>query len=162
MKNFIVSFLLIMSVWLLLNASLSQAVLFSGIIVALLTALFFSVKYPVFRDIKLNPKAIIYMLIFTLVFIKELIKSNLDVARRVVSPSIPINPGIVEIKTNLKSEIGRLILANSITLTPGTLTVEMKDESLFIHWIDVLSSDKETATREIAGKFEKYLGVIYG
>ncbi|RKX71449.1 MAG: hypothetical protein DRP60_14940 [Spirochaetes bacterium] len=162
MKNFIISFLLIMAVWLLLNASLSQAVLFSGIIVALLTALFFSVKYPVFRDIKLNPKAFVYMLIFTLVFIKELIKSNLDVARRVISPSIPINPGIVEVKTNLKSGIGRLILANSITLTPGTLTVDIKDGSLFIHWIDVLSSDKETATREIAGKFEKYLEVIYG
>ena len=92
----------------------------------------------------------------------ELIKSNLDVARRVISPSIPINPGIVEIKTNLKSGIGRMLLANSITLTPGTLTVDIKDDRLFIHWIDVSSSETGAATKEISGKFEKYLGVIYG
>lgn len=162
MKNFIITFLLIISVWLLLNASLSQTVLISGLIVALVTALFFSTKHPVFKDMKLNPKAISFLFIFFLVFIKELIKANLDVARRVISPSIPINPGIVEIKTNLKSGIGRLFLANSITLTPGTLTVEIKDKSLFIHWIDVSSSDMETATKEIAEKFEKYLEVIYG
>ena len=88
--------------------------------------------------------------------------ANLDVARRVISPTIPINPGIVEIKTNLKSDIGRLFLANSITLTPGTLTVDIKDDRLYIHWIDVSSSDVEVATKEIAGKFEKYLEVIYG
>ena len=114
------------------------------------------------KDTPFYFQAIICIFIFFLFFKKELIKANLDVARRVVSPSIPINPGIVEIKTNLKSGIGRLLLANSITLTPGTLTVEIKDKSLFIHWIDVSSTDTETATKEIAEKFEKYLEVIYG
>ena len=162
MKNYIISALLIFSVWLLLNASLSQAVLVSGLCVALVTTLIFSAKHPVFKEMKLHPKAIIYFVIYFFVFTKELIMANLDVARRVISPSIPINPGIVEIKTNLKSKIGRLFLANSITLTPGTLTVDIKDDRLYIHWIDVTSSDVEVATKEIAGKFEKYLEVIYG
>ena len=55
-----------------------------------------------------------------------------------MSPSLPINPGIVEVKTRLTSKIGRLFPANSITLIPGTLTVDIKGDSLFIHWVDVL------------------------
>lgn len=63
-------------------------------------------------------------------FTRELVKSNLDVARRVVSPEVRINPGIVEIKTRLKHPTYRLVLANSITLTPGTLTVDMMADTL--------------------------------
>jgi multicomponent Na+:H+ antiporter subunit E len=91
-----------------------------------------------------------------------LVKSNIDVARRVLTPSLPINPGIVEVKTILKSKIGRLILANSITLTPGTFTLEIQNDSLFIHWIDVKSADVNEDTRLIVRKFEKYLEVMYG
>ena len=80
----------------------------------------------------------------------------------VAAPSLPVNPGIVEVKTKLKSRLGRLILANSITLTPGTFTVEIRDDSLFIHWIDVKGSDPEEATEMIVRKFEKYLEVMYG
>ena len=74
-----------------------------------------------------------------------------------IDPTLPINPGIVEVKTRLKSPLGRLVLANSITLTPGTLTVETKDDSFFIHWIDVSSQDIESATQKIVRTFEKYL-----
>ena len=86
----------------------------------------------------------------------------MDVTRRVLSPSLPINPGIVEVKTRLKSKYARMILANSITLTPGTLTVEIVDDSLFIHWIDVEAKDIKGASEKIVKNFEKYLEVIYG
>ena len=162
MKNLFISVLLLFGVWLLLNASLSPVVVVSGLAAALIIAVFFSARHPVFKDMKLNPKAIIFFLIYIFVFIYELIKANLDVATRVISPSLPINPGIVEVKTRLKSKIGRLVLANSITLTPGTLTVDIKEDSLFIHWIDVTSTDIEGATKKIVESFEKYLEVIYG
>ena len=55
-----------------------------------------------------------------------------------------------------------MILADSITLTPGTFTLEIKGDTLFIHWIDVKAQDVEQATKEIIRKFEKYLEVIYG
>jgi multicomponent Na+:H+ antiporter subunit E len=58
--------------------------------------------------------------------------------------------------------MGRLMLANSITLTPGTLTVEMDGEWLYIHWVNVQSPDVEAATAEIVAGFERYLEVIYG
>ena len=82
--------------------------------------------------------------------------------RLVFSPRIDIEPGIVEIKTRLKTPIGRLALANAITLTPGTLVVDIKGDSMFIHWINVSATDPVAATEEISARFEKYLKVVYG
>jgi multicomponent Na+:H+ antiporter subunit E len=68
----------------------------------------------------------------------------------------------VKVRTKLKSGIGRTILANSITLTPGTMTVEIRDEFLYIHWIDIKTDDIDTATEAIVSKFERHLEVIFG
>jgi multicomponent Na+:H+ antiporter subunit E len=103
-----------------------------------------------------------YTILYLVVFLWELIKSNVNVALRVINPKLPINPGIVKVKTRLKSPMGRMILANSITLTPGTLTIDIKDDFFYIHWIDVKTLDAEEVRKEIFGKFEKYLEVIYG
>ena len=111
---------------------------------------------------RLTPKRLAYSLVYILYLFKEIIKANLDVARRVIQPRIPINPGIVEVRTRLKSPIGRMILANSITLTPGTLSVDIKGDHLFIHWIDVTDIDEQKATEKIVAGFEKYLEVIFG
>ncbi|MCK5674806.1 MAG: Na+/H+ antiporter subunit E, partial [Spirochaetales bacterium] len=97
MKNLFVSVLLLLGVWLLLNASLSPEVIVSGLIVAFIIAILFAAKHPVFKDMKLTPKAIAYFIIYIFVFSFELLKSNIDVAKRVISPSLPINPGIVEV-----------------------------------------------------------------
>lgn len=97
---------------------------------------------------------------YLFIFLKELLKANIDVALRVINPALPINPGIVAVKTDLKSPLSKLILANSITLTPGTLTVDIKDDTLFIHWIDVRNKDIESVTKDISSKFEKILKEI--
>ena len=144
-------------VWILLNASLSWKVLSVGAIVATLLVLLFPSHAYLFAGTRFTRKTPLIALKYFLLFASELVRSNLDVARRVISPKLPINPGIVEIKTRLKHPTYRLILANSITLTPGTLTVEMIDDSLFVHWIDVTGKDIETATHEISEKFESYL-----
>jgi len=73
-----------------------------------------------------------------------------------------VKPGIVKVRTRLKSRMGRLLLANSITLTPGTLTVELNGEWLYIHWVTVESADIEAATQNIVAGFERYLEVMYG
>ena len=101
-----------------------------------------------------------FMCVFIL--LKEIVKANLDVAYRVIHPRMPIKPGIVVIKTNLKQDIAKLILANSITLTPGTLTLDIKEDKLLIHWIDVKAEDKDEATKIVGERFEKYLKVIFG
>jgi multicomponent Na+:H+ antiporter subunit E len=57
---------------------------------------------------------------------------------------MPIRPGIVEVKPDIDSDMGKLILANSITLTPGTLSMDYIDDSLFIHWISVKEDPKDS------------------
>jgi len=160
-KSTLIGIVLLFTIWILLAGNSQQELLFGGITVILLTLLF-QKKILVLEDIKLNPKSISYMVIFFFVFLWELFKANIDVAKRVISPKLPINPGIVKVKTKLESPLGRAFLANSITLTPGTLTVEMKDEYFYIHWIDVKVDDIEGATKSIVSNFEKYLEVIFG
>ena len=75
---------------------------------------------------------------------------------------MPIRPGIVKIKTSLTSESAITALANSITLTPGTLTVDLTDDgTLYVHWINVRSDDVDEATRMIARRFEYFLERIF-
>jgi multicomponent Na+:H+ antiporter subunit E len=162
LKNVIVSFLIAFIFWILLNNTFDPVILALGAGLSLMLSLIFCARCDVFSEIKLTPAAFFYTLVYLGIFLKELIKSNLDVARRVLTPSLPINPGIVEAKTSLKSKMGRMILANSITLTPGTLTIDIVDNTLYIHWIDVQTEDIEEATQQIVRKFEKYLEKIYG
>ena len=97
------------------------------------------------------------------VFLWEVLKANIDVAYRAVHPELLINPGIVKVKTSLRSDIACTLLANSITLTPGTMSVDIdKDHAvLYVHWIDVRSRDSEAATRIIVERFEKILRKIF-
>jgi multicomponent Na+:H+ antiporter subunit E len=162
-KNFPFLIVGFTGLWLLLSNSLSWQVIGVGLGISItLTLIFASEHYSRLGKIPISFAAIKASVIYIFVFLQELVKSNIDVAFRVINPSLPINPGIVEVKTTLKSPLGRLVLANSITLTPGTLTVETQEDSFFIHWIDVSSPDIQTATEEIVRKFEKYLEVIYG
>lgn len=161
-RKFLVSFGILFIVWLVLNNSLNTQHMVVGVVVSMFLAFVFAPKAEIFSDMKLTPKSLFYLFIYFFVFSYALLKSAIDVALRVISPEVRIKPGVVKVKTNLKTPMGRLMLANSITLTPGTLTVDIKDDFLFIHWIDVTSRNVEGATREIAAGFEKYLEVIYG
>jgi len=87
--------------------------------------------------------------------------SNLDVARRVLTPKIPLNPGFVKIPVDLKGDVGKLTLANSVTLTPGTLSIDADDENLYIHWIDIKGENEKDYKKYVTGTFEKILGRIY-
>ncbi len=162
LKNVIQIFVLSYLTWLALNWSVHADVLITGAIISILIAVLLCSQCKVLQEVRLSPKSFAYAFGFVGVFWMELIKSNLDVARRVLTPSLPINPGIVEVKTRLTTDIGKMLLANAITLTPGTLTVDVTDDRMFIHWIDVTSTDIDEATRAIVSKFEKYLEVMYG
>ena len=74
---------------------------------------------------------------------------------------MPIKPGIVKVKMNLESDIGRTFLAMSITMTPGTIAVDIIDDHIYIHWIYVSSEDPEVYGRKISGRFEKHLKRIF-
>ncbi|MFA9459305.1 Na+/H+ antiporter subunit E [Thiohalorhabdus methylotrophus] len=63
----------------------------------------------------------------------QVILSNIDVARRVLSPSLPISPCIVRVRASQKTDLGRVIFANSITLTPGTVSIDLQGDEVEVH-----------------------------
>jgi len=63
----------------------------------------------------------------------EIIKANLDVARRILSPGLPIDPRIIRVRASQKGDLGRVIYANSITLTPGTVSIDTEGETITVH-----------------------------
>ncbi len=155
--------LVLFGVWILLTLPVSNQELIVGGIIAVVAGLITSRRgIEVLAGFRFTPKALVYAIVYVFVFMYALVKSNLDVAFRVIKPTLPINPGIVRVKTRLKTPIGRILLANSITLTPGTITVETDGEDFYIHWIDVSADDVEEATQKIVSGFERYLEVICG
>ncbi len=155
-------FFVLLGIWLILNNSLQMEIWITGGIVSLFLSILLCGHCGVFQGINLTPKALLYTVVYLFVFLFELIKSNLHVAKLVLTPSLPINPGVIRAKTTLKSKMARLILANSITLTPGTFTIDFIGDTLYIHCVDLEGEDHEAYAQSIIRKFEKYLEVIYG
>ena len=133
----------------------------AGVVVAIFVGLLFGDKIA--RELPLSRvfSRIFWFLIYVPMFFWYVVVANLDVVYRVVHPEMPIHPGIVKVKTTLTNPAGRTMLANSITLTPGTLSVDIVDEYLYIHWINVQAEDVEGATQEIVSKFEGMLRRIF-
>ncbi len=163
MGSRIILFLLGFLVWMLLSWPIDIQHLLVGILVAgfvsYMTGDMFVRQPRVFK----NLKKYVWFCYYIPVFIWECLKANIDVAYRVSHPDVPIHPGIVKVRTSLKSETGLTFLANSITLTPGTLSVDVDQESgfLYVHWIDVKEKDVEMATKLVVHKFERILKEIF-
>lgn len=155
-------FLSLLLFWLLLNGSLAADVLGVGIVASATIAYAFRHHLGWFSGLRFTPKALATTVAYVAYYLGELVKSNVNVAAIVLSPELPVTPGIVTVRTRLKSPMGRMLLANSITLTPGTLTVDLDGDELHIHWVSVDSPDIEGATQAIVAGFERYLEVMYG
>jgi len=65
--------------------------------------------------------------------IVEIIKANIDVARAIVRRRMPVNPSVIEVKATQETELGQVIYANSITLTPGTVTIDIDKDIMIVH-----------------------------
>ncbi len=156
-NKFLFTVLVFFILWVIFTASFSPGELFAGLAIAIIIAYLVFDKFTVRGFENFSPKRVWYFLLYLPFFFLEVIKSNIDVAYRVLHPKMPIKPGIVAIKTTLKSDISKLILANSITLTPGTFTLDIIDDTYLIHWIYVESEDMEEASHIIADKFERYI-----
>ncbi len=161
-KKFLSFFITLSLFWVLLNWPLDAQKAIVGAVVGLIVSFIFLGSRHCFSDFRYTPSAFIHAFLYIFVFLWELIKANIDVALRVISPSLPIKPGIVAVKTKLRTKTARFVLANSITLTPGTLTVETNEDVFYIHWVDVRSDDIQNATEDIVATFEKHLEVMYG
>jgi multicomponent Na+:H+ antiporter subunit E len=163
----VATFLVCFAFWVLLDFSFKAEELLAGAIVSLLVALF-AARFFIHEDAGWFFKpahflALIKYWCFT--FIGELVKANVSMARICFGGCTDIHPGIVKIPTEMKSDYGLAALANSITLTPGTITMEVTEEEgqnyLYVHWIDVKETDPEKAGEAIKGTLEKGLRGVW-
>lgn len=130
----LVSILFLWFFWIILTSSFKFFSLLVGLVCALLTA--FLCRPFLSEDLekfKISPRAILRHIPFILILLKEIVRANLDVAERVLDPQLPIEPAVVRLKSPVGGDLAQAALANSITLTPGTLTIDIKDGEFYIH-----------------------------
>lgn len=158
--KFLATLISLFFVWILVTGFVVEE-LITGLGVSLaLSAIL--VKYTNYAAELNSPiKLIKFIFVYIPVFVWQLLLSNLDIAKRVLTPRIPLNPGIVKVKTDLEGDIGKLTLANSITLTPGTLTLDIVDGDLYVHCVDIEGSKEEGSKKDVSGPFEKLLKGIF-
>jgi multicomponent Na+:H+ antiporter subunit E len=127
-----------------------------GLPVAFVLRRFYASDTPVARTLRVVPYAVLYVL----AFLTELLTANLDVAYRVLAPSMPIRPAVVEVPLRVRTDAAVTTIANSITLTPGTLTMDYDEDSntLYVHSID---GQDPQAVRDPIRTWEDYALVIF-
>jgi multicomponent Na+:H+ antiporter subunit E len=161
LSDLLVLWMLLFVLWLVMNSSTALPIAITGAVISLVISWIFTARSNVWR-IRLTPASFWHFSAYTGIFIVELVKANLNMLRYVYAPRIEIHPGIVKVHTRLTSPIGRLALANSIALTPGSLVMDIRDDTMFIHLLDVKTTDPENASALIVGPYEKHLEEVFG
>jgi len=168
-ERVVLTWAVLMTFWVVVSGSFSANNLALGAVVTLIIAAF--MRDLLTEDIRRSGNIIEKLLYFAFIYLPQylvimafrLLESNLKVAKNVIF--MDINPGIVKIKTDLHSDTGVTILANSITLTPGTLTLDVKKKLdgtyLYVHWIDLETLNREKAGEKIKGDIEEWLKKVF-
>jgi multicomponent Na+:H+ antiporter subunit E len=127
-----------------------------GVPVAFAVRRFYADEAAVTRSLRAAPFAILYVA----TFLKELVTANVDVARRTLAPSMPIYPDVIAVPLRVRTDLAITTIANSITLTPGTLTMDYDAETntLYVHSIDGRDSE---AILDPIRTWEDYALVIF-
>ncbi|MFT4881447.1 MAG: multicomponent Na+:H+ antiporter subunit E [Salinirussus sp.] len=115
-----------------------------GLPVAYLLRNFYSARLNLTGTLRAIPPTVAYAALFG----KKLLTANVDVAYRVLAPSMPIDPAVVEVPLRVQSDLAVTTIANSISLTPGTLTMDHDDDTntLYIH---AISGDRDSVVEPI-------------
>lgn len=130
-------FIIFLVVWVLLNGQVTPEIAVIGLLLS--AALFWFccrfLHYNVQREVSLYRRAV-FMLHYICVLLLEIIKANLDVMHMILTAKYQVEPCLVTLTIPLKTDWARVLLANSITLTPGTITVSLKGDRYMVHCLD--------------------------
>ncbi|MGI6308074.1 MAG: Na+/H+ antiporter subunit E [Dethiobacteria bacterium] len=125
---------LMLAFWLLVSNSLHWQHFLTGIIISFLTTLIWNeITAEEKVKTKITLRQVVLFIRYFIVLVWEIIKANFIVASIVLNPRLPISPGVITMKINLEKDLVRVLYANSITLTPGTVTVELEGDRLVVH-----------------------------
>ncbi len=156
--RFILTTLFLFFMWILFTATTETFTLIFGLFASLLTAsLTFHIFLPKHEaNLKFFIPNPFYLIFFLIIMVANLYKSSFQVVKAVFTGNT--NPRIVHFRTRLRSDIARTILANSITFTPGTLTLDLNDDHLIVHWLLCSTIHNKAAGETIKTNIEKTLG----
>lgn len=167
MKQKLFTFVLTFIVWIIFSGRITIDVIIVGAGAAMITAILFSDMLFRFsnrkRGWKHYLKKYLLIILFIPVFFYEALVAALKVSRHAIERNPSFSPGIVKVKTKLKNISALTLLANLITLTPGTLTLDfdLGERAYYIHWIDVRTVEEAETHRQIIERFERWLDVIF-
>jgi len=146
-------------IWCLIHGNIDINNFIFGFLLGLLTIRPFRFLYKPEENFKLfSPPTRIFSIIkYLMVLIREIIKASIIVAKIVTRPKIDIKPGIIAVPIRCKTDLGITGIANTITLTPGTITVDISDDHsvLYVHCID--ASNPTDTCESIRNTLEKYI-----
>ncbi|MFO7951840.1 MAG: Na+/H+ antiporter subunit E [Bacillota bacterium] len=130
----LVIFTILMTFWLLISASIDwQHILAGAIFSSILTVIWSNISISTEYRTKFTIKQLFRLIKYFILLAVEIIMANITVAKIVLNPRLPISPGIVIMRCDLERSLLRVLYANSITLCPGTITVELEDNLLIVH-----------------------------
>ena len=122
--------------WIIFQGRITGEIVIIGALISIAADLFIrkvlrlNLNVPnLLRTLRLIPDIFIYFI----VLIVEIVKANAAISRLVLAPQIEVEPCLVKFRTRLKTEAARVAFANSITLTPGTITVSLEGDKLLVH-----------------------------
>jgi multicomponent Na+:H+ antiporter subunit E len=159
--RFAITFLSLFAGWLLFTWSLDPGSLIAGGVSSLLVSL---VTYRIYVDeTEAGRRAHLprphMLLLFLGILVFSMYVASFRVLWRILRGDI--KPRVVHFRTRLKTDIGRVVLASSITLTPGTITLNLDDDHLVVHWLDAVTTHSRYAGRVIKGAYEKLLRKVW-
>ncbi len=133
-KTFWGMFLILTLFWLVVAGSFDLQIAATGALVSLFVV-YFNRDILIYGDERppLRLKNLLWLIMYAKDFLISVLKANLQVAYLVLNPRLPINPGIIRFNPGIRLVTGRVLLANSITLTPGTLTIFCTEEEMMVH-----------------------------
>lgn len=157
--RYLVIFAILMIFWYILSGFLDPfhigaGILCCGIVTLISGDLIFRSERELFDSARIFIRFVLYVPQLLL----AIIYANIDVAYRILHPSMPINPGLITIETAFTNEVLRTAFANSITLTPGTVTVDVSGGTFTVHALDLESSQNELLENR---NIQKHLGNIF-
>lgn len=155
-QNLIMTFILLFGFWVLLSGKYDLFHLSLGVICSLLIA--YLTHDLLFANVRVGDTRVIAWRFFAYIpwLLYQIITSNIYVASVVLGPKHRVKPQVIRFKTKLESDISWVTLANSITLTPGTITMDIKDGEFFVHALD-----KKVADDLHAGEMEDRIAHVY-
>jgi len=127
-------FILLFLLWLILNGRITLEILIFGFGISALIYLFMCkfMRFSIKKDLRLM-RNVGYGIAYFFVLLKEIFISNFKVMAIILFKRIPITPAITEVRVDLEDKVSKVILANSITLTPGTITVKIEGNVFTVH-----------------------------